>query len=372
MRILVIYRINIDDAGITGIKSKMDGQVKAFKKTHKTDVIYLTNQSICYNDKPIKQLADKWYSNKLSRLKVLYKQFYKSIQEEIQLDEYDLVYIRYHAAYHQFYTFLKSLKAKVVLEMPTYPYDKEFSKWWQRFQLSIDKRYRNKLSTHVSRMVHFGPHKEIFNIPTFRMTNGISIPDNVVLAEHKHQEPFTMIAIGKWQYWHGLDRLIKGLNQYEGNLKIRVLIVGDGPYTEHYKDLVIKEKLEHLVEFFPSLDGHPLDSMIKQSHIGIGSLAHHRKDLEEISALKHRRYCLHGLPVVHSAYDLDFPKSLGYSYEIPADESIVDISKLIAFYKNLPSGFSGLLSDYAKENLSWEKKMKELLLDVSRGRDTSM
>ena len=363
MRILVIYRINIDDTSLAGIKAKMEGQVNALKKSHSVDLICLSDKSLLLNNQPIKHF-DNWYLNKLSKFKVFYKKFYCTIQEQLQLDDYDLVYIRYHAAYHQFYTFLKSLKAKVVLEIPTYPYDKEFSKWWQTFQLSIDKKYRNKLFPYVTRIVHFGPNKEIYQIPTFRMTNGISIPENVTLAEHKHQEPFTMIAIGKWQFWHGLERVIKGLSEYKGNLKIRLIIVGHGPYTEHYKKLVAEENVEHIVEFFPSLDGGALDILIKQAHIGIGSLAHHRKDLEEVSALKHRRYCLHGIPFVHASYDRDFPKDLVYSYEIPADESIVNINDVINFYKNLPSGFPKLLLEYAKENLSWEKKLDGLLEDL--------
>ena len=81
MRVLVIYRINLDEYSVSGIRSKMLGQVAAFRKYHKTDYIYLSDIGICINDELIHKLPDNWGSTIFSKYWILYHVFYQTLKK---------------------------------------------------------------------------------------------------------------------------------------------------------------------------------------------------------------------------------------------------------------------------------------------------
>lgn len=360
----MIYRINVDDISNAGVTSKMFGQHQALSKNHIVDIVYLNEESILLNQESIYSLKRNWSRSKAKAFYLYYKIFYSVLSKTLNLENYDLVYVRYHSTYPSLLRFLEKCLSKIVIEIPSFPYDQEFRSLTQRIQLQIDKWCRGHLKDTVNKIVHFGPHKSIFGIPTIQMTNGISIPNEKRLATHTKSDALHMIAIGKWQYWHGLDRVIQGLYSFKEKKKVFLHIIGEGPFLNNYKRLVSELNVEENVEFHGSLTGDKLFNLIHQTHIGIGSLAHHRKGLSEVSALKHRTYCMYGLPFVLASYDLDFPSSLGLSYEVPADDSPVEIEKVIEFYEQLETNFANRLYTYAKDHLSWDKKMTQLVEKV--------
>lgn len=66
---------------------------------------------------------------------------------------------------------------KIILEIPTYPYDGEKinhtgikkKKYW------IEKKYRKSLYKYVDRVVTFSEDDEIFGIKTIKISNGIDL-----------------------------------------------------------------------------------------------------------------------------------------------------------------------------------------------------
>ena len=118
----------------------------------------------------------------------------------------------------RFFKKLKKAGVHAVTEIPTYPYDQEFtsrSDWNMRLGLWIDKRFRNSLYKQMDAVVTFSDAEEIFGQRTIRISNGVdfdSIPLHSPLTSH--HSPLHLIGVAEVHTWHGFDRLIAGLGEY--------------------------------------------------------------------------------------------------------------------------------------------------------------
>ena len=68
---------------------------------------------------------------------------------------------------------LKRAVVKVVMEIPTYPYDQEYKglPWAYRRVLMADKCLRGLMATPIDKFVTFSDHKTIFGPPTIQISN---------------------------------------------------------------------------------------------------------------------------------------------------------------------------------------------------------
>ena len=162
--------------------------------------------------------------------------------------------------------------------------------------------------------------------------------------------------------WHGLDRIISGLVIFGGTSKVMLHIAGNGPELSVLKKLTNELNITDKVLFHGFATGKDLDHLFDTCHIAIGSLGLHRIGLNEASILKAREYCARGIPYIIGCSDPDFPDNFPYILRIPADETPVDIEKIIGFAQNVyrDPDFSQKMRAYAVENLDWSVKMKIL------------
>jgi len=176
----------------------------------------------------------------------------------------------------------------------------------------------------------------------------------------KHLELLCVAQVAKW---HGLDRFIKGMAKYSGDVNIKLHIVGDGSEVPNLKRLVSELKLENAVLFHGFKTGKELDKLFDKCHIAVGSLGNHRKGLTETSELKAREYCARGIPFFCSANDADFPNDFPYILKVPADENPIEIPSVVEFARKvlLDQEHSEKMRRYAEENLDWSIKMKRLI-----------
>ena len=70
--------------------------------------------------------------------------------------------------------------------------------------------------------------------------------------------------------------------------------------------------------------------MFNQCQFAIGSLGRHRNGITVIKTLKNREYATRGIPFIYSEQDSDFDDK-PYILKAPADESPIDIQKIIDF-----------------------------------------
>lgn len=109
---------------------------------------------------------------------------------------------------------------------------------------------------------------------------------------------------------------------------------------------------------YGSLYGPDLDLLFDRSDIGIGSLGRHRSNITYIKTLKNREYAARGIPFVYSEIDDDFEK-MPYIMKVPANESPVDINKIIHFFIHLEDEPEQIYESV--QHLSWKNQMQKVL-----------
>lgn len=180
-------------------------------------------------------------------------------------------------------------------------------------------------------------------------------------------EDFIFIGVANIASWHGYDRLIKSIGNYTLNknnkINIRFIIAGDGPEKLNLENLSKSLDLENHIEFAGKKNADELNILYEKSHVAVGSLALHRKNLTIASELKLREYTAIGIPFISTSNDIDFSDNPYFVYKIKSDENEIDLDKLINWYREL--NFNTLKSDslrkYAENKLDFSSKIFDLI-----------
>ena len=281
---------------------------------------------------------------------------------------------------NHFFGRLKKTGIKAVMEIPTYPYDQEFEGFsrTERLQLRIDKMFRKSLARRLEAIVTFTSEQRIFGQRTIRISNGVDLESMPLHQKLDTSEELHLIGVAEVHYWHGYDRLIAGLGEYYksqiSNLKPQTKqvffhIVGGVWKSEMYNDehapgfaeLIEKYGLQDKVIFHGQLFGEELNDVFAQSAFAIGSLARHRCGISDIKTLKNREYASRGLPFIYSENDSDFDHQ-PYVLKVPADESPIDIARIVAFEKQLT--MTPMEIRQTVEHLSWKVQMQKVVESV--------
>lgn len=301
---------------------------------------------------------------------------YESLLKYILNEKIELVYVRYvhnaNPALIHLFKSLKKEKVKVVMEIPTYPYDQEYKGLSMDYQriLFFDRCFRQTLAREVYKIVTFSDYTEIWGKPTIRISNGIDFEQIKIKTNTWHNpREFHLIGVATIHPWHGFDRLIAGLiNYYKENrsLKLFFHIVGEGvpEIVEEYRQLVDRNNISNFVIFHGPKFGEELDAIFEQSDLGIGSLARHRSNITKIKTLKNREYAARGIPFIYSEIDDDF-ENMPYILKVPADDTPIDIEAVINFYSTnsfIPSEIRTTIEG----KLSWKEQMQVVFNNIGR------
>jgi glycosyltransferase involved in cell wall biosynthesis len=110
---------------------------------------------------------------------------------------------------------MKKYGAKVVMEIPTYPYDSEYEAQGMSKQIFFDRLFRNSLAKQLDAIVTFSDYDKIFGQKTIRISNGIDF-DSVKMKSRINDtsKELNLIGVAEIHEWHGFDRLVKGLAEY--------------------------------------------------------------------------------------------------------------------------------------------------------------
>lgn len=301
--------------------------------------------------------------------KILKRIEFTSIANYAIKEEIGLVYIRsdHNASPFTIRMVKKMRKAGiyVVMEIPTFPYDSEKPSSSRKLQRFVDKYFRKSLAKHLCRIVTFSNYNNIFGTPTIQISNGVDF-NKIKLKQQINDtsQELHLIGVAEIHYWHGFDRLVKGLvNYYKSDPDYKVIfhIVGDFFGEREKNDIIPLISTYHLESFIilnGAKHGEELDNLFEQSDIAIGSLARHRSGIENIKTLKNREYAARGLSFIYSEQDSDF-EDKSYILKVPADESPIDIFSVIEFYRKL--NITPLEIRNSIKSLSWEEQMKKVI-----------
>lgn len=184
-----------------------------------------------------------------------------------------------------------------------------------------------------------------------------------------------MISVADYNFWHGYDRLIKGMKNYytSGNItkKVYYHIVGDGPSLHEYIKLVEKCKLNEYVMFEGKKYGSELDDIYDKCNLAIDALGRHRSKVYYNSSLKGKEYGAKGLPIVSGVKtDLDLLKDYKYYFRVPADDSDIIIEDIISFYNEVYENsceeeIINNIRMYNKNMFDFSNAFKPVLLEIS-------
>ena len=355
-----------------GISKKISYQVDAFKKCG-------MEVHLCYMDETEtkKRIIDgnvvADYSNGFIS-KILKRTDFSAITNYVKDNHIELVYIRSNHNANPFtIRMVKQMKnygTKVVMEIPTYPYDSEYEAQGMSKQIFFDKIFRNSLAKQLDAIVTFSDYEQIFGKKTIRISNGIDFDSARMKTNiNDTSKELNLIGVAEIHEWHGFDRLVRGLAEYYSKPQdyiVRFHVVGYFFSTEienEFNKIVIDNHMEDYVILYGKKHGQELDSLFNKCDFGIGSLGRHRVGIDKIKTLKNREYAARGIPFIYSETDSDFDTK-PYILKAPADESAINIDCIIAFYNNL--SISPMNIRESINNLSWENQMKIVLNSIKQ------
>lgn len=173
---------------------------------------------------------------------------------------------------------------------------------------------------------------------TFAVGNGIdvaTVPLRILPVFDNRSINFVLLS-GSRSTSHGCDRVLKGLQQYKGNLKITFYAVGE--FFDEDKALVQAMPENITIIFQEVANGKDLDDLMNICHLGISSLATHRKNMKETNVLKTREYLARGLPIVLSHQDIDLYDKEDFApfvLNVVDDDTPLVIEDLIDFVRKV-------------------------------------
>jgi len=295
---------------------------------------------------------------------------HRELLKYIFQEDVKIVYLRYvHFANPFFLAFLHKLyksDIKIIMEIPTYPYDLEYKHAKKKIRLFqyIEHASRKMLKYYVNRIVTYSKYEYIYRIKTVKIHNGINYNTVPIKIKRPQKNELNLICVSSMEYWHGYDRVIEGLKDYyrsSYSYRVNLHCVGNTttPEALKYKQLVKLYKLSTYVVFHGIQYGEELDVLFDQCDLAIGCLGVHRKGIKHIKSLKNSEYCARGIPFMYAENDDTFDREK-FVIKIPPDDSPVDINKIIDSYRTIQKE-PALIRDYAILNLSWHDQMEKVI-----------
>ena len=372
----IIYLLFHGLSPYSGISKKILYQVKGFETCgHR---VSLCTYSIADNGHRVRMINDEIIDDYGTGKPAAAKRrvSYQCIYRYAVTHQVELIYVRsFHNANPftiRLFSKLRKAGIKIAMEIPTYPYDSEYTGFplTTRLGIQVDKVFRKTLAKHVNAIVTFSDYHRIFGQRTIQISNGVdfdSIPLKKMLS--KNTSVIHLLGVAEVHYWHGYDRLIDGLGKYyqnPANTTVFFHIAGgiwksemhDSQHAPGFYELINKYHLEKYVSFHGQKMNGALDELFNEEDCAIGSLERHRSGIDNINTLRNREYAARGIPFVYSETDGDFDK-MPYILKVPADESPIDIRRLIRFYMELDLSPCRIRDSI--KNLSWKEQMMKVI-----------
>lgn len=356
-----IYIAAVDYANPTafGVAKKINFQIKSFHNYNiKVDKIYLNKCNLYKNKRNIYKIIKRPY----------HINFHRKVLEEYNdlIDNYDFVYIRYSYGDLFFYRLIKKLSKniKVIIEIPTFPFDYESSGKIKGKILGIINKYIcSHLNKYVFRVATTNNIDKIFKIETIKINNAIDIDCIRVKENNKKNNEVRLVGIANIQKWHGYDRVINGLYEYykerKGNTNVYFHIVGEGREKYNLKKLVESLDIKENVIFEGAKSGEELDKLLDKMDIGVSSLSLFRGAIGG-DPIKTKEFIGRGFPVILGYNDKLVDMSKSFVKKVSENDESIDINDILAWYYSLDVSSTDI-SKYAIDNLSWDKQIYKIV-----------
>lgn len=355
------YIIPFGSRRLVSINKKIDMQIRVLSEVaemNETDV----EVSIDNNWETFKHIV------RYGSLKVDYSKALEDIVDP------DFIFIRHAGADRQFVRFLKTIKTKypnckIIDEIPTYPYMKEWLKAKSSWLLLPAELWnRRYLKKYIDKVVSYYDYQNIYGIDTIVTMNGIEV-DRYLPVVSPCTDTIRMTAVAYLQYYDGYERIIEAMHEYYkngGKRKVIFNIVGDGPEECKYRELIEEYNLADRVYLKGKMIGKELEDIYENTDIGVEVFGLYKRHSEVACSLKSREYLVHGIPIISGCYIDVFQKHpFEYFFKFPNDSSVFNLQDVIDFYDRIfvrnRAEIAQEIHAYAKEYVDVKKVYKPLL-----------
>ncbi|WP_235299327.1 glycosyltransferase [Portibacter marinus] len=359
MKILIIYRIYIDEKSTFGIARKQKSQASAFRALgHECDFLAISAKGYCLNDKLIKR---KNFGSEPAKSFNLFYCFFRDIPKILK-KTYGVYYIRYSPMSSGLEMMVERLsrhfpESKVILDFPTFPFIEEYTGLKKKIASYRFKKVSD-FSRRIDKATVLDDRKTIIGIPCIQIENAIDVEKlkpKTINTDHK----IDLLFVGHLTKSQGIDRLINGFIEAEEAMreKFTLTIIGEGPEENRLKAMA--SPFEDYIRFMSNKYNQELDSYYNQADLGIGNLGIHRVGLDYSSGLKHREYCARGLPFFYSCKDSKFDDE-NFIIKVDPDDSSIDLKEISDQYAMVEKNVS-TIRKFAEKNIGWKKEMQKIL-----------
>lgn len=298
-----------------------------------------------------------------------------------RMASYDYVYMRKPVFTKSFLCYLATLKSlnphiQLIMELPTYPYDKEFDTPRKKLTLAKEKHHRKQLHKHLDRIADLSGHKTIFDVPTVQVINGIDFEKTPARAPSIAEGTINVLSVSGCQPWHGLDRIIRGLSDYysqdEQPSSVFLHLVGDGPELENLKHLAKELNLDQHIRFYGEMKRADIGELYNQCTLAFESLGWHRTGVTRSSSIKSREYFAKGIPFIYSCQlDVFEEDPADFCLRISSDDTPVDFNQIITFHEALYSqeeerDLIERIRRYGENHVAMDKAMGNVIAFIKR------
>lgn len=285
--------------------------------------------------------------------------------------KYKFIYIRYPRPDLFLIVSLVILKLKLIkifYEIPTYPFTKEFNKlfsisgFYERISTLIFFPITLLLTDYVLVIAY---DQKILLKYVKKIENGVTdfkiFKNN--LNSSKTIKLISVINFNETNNRHGLDRLLKGLSEYDQSFRpVELLLVGDVSKS-NLKEEIINGVNKGYLKILGNLNNADLQKYYMLADVGIGNLGFHRISVNYSSSLKEREFLEYGLPYISSSKDHMIRENCNFRLKVSNNDELVKISTVINFYDKFINQKNQYieLKKYTKKHLNWNKAMQNFL-----------
>ncbi len=354
------------------ILDKINQQLKIFKQYSKKAegfvVGYGELDETIYNFKYINVHSFKYVD-------IFAKQF-SLIDDYVEYSKPDIIYFRYPGASKYLAKFVEKFP-NVIFEHQTQELN-EYATLKDKIYLENEIEYGEKvlskaagITTITHEVAQYEQNRANKKIAYHVFGNGTWEEAAPIVKNNYPLDKINILFVGHFSGWHGFDRIINGMVNYKDGTEVHIHVVGEGEKKGEYLQIINKFNLADKFTFHGFLTRKEISKTADVCHIAVGSLGLHRIGFNEVAPLKHREYCLRGIPFVISGSDVDFPNELPFVKTIVASEEPVNISELINFAEARKHHKEIIVEarKYAIENLTWEIKISRIIDFLVKRRD---
>ena len=173
-----------------------------------------------------------------------------------------------------------------------------------------------------------------------------------------------IMLIGSYDYWQGIERIIKSIESYKGDSKVIQLDIYGTLPDSLVKKLQKVSSQSFQICLLPAIQSSDLGDTLNRYHLGIGTLSLHRKKMQEACPLKVRDYWRVGLPSLLGYTDtgiLQNPALADWNLIIANDDSEIPWEKVVQFSERQKMFSNAIRRQVYQESITYESKVKELI-----------